>query len=258
MISKNQIKFINSLKINKFRKEHGAFIVEGRKNVDELLASSFRIKYIFCYPEWFESMKNSIPPGIECVIAEKDELKKISDFITPDQVIAVTEIPEEDVLIDYSRNILALDGIRDPGNMGTIIRTADWFGFNQIVCSLDSVDLFNPKVIQATMGSFTRVNVIYSQLVDLLINKPDHISVYGAVLDGNEVGNNTFNHPGILIIGSESHGISENLMPYITHPVTISNFNAGRLNGRNAESLNASVAAAILCYEMIKQNTKMK
>lgn len=258
MLSKNQIKFINSLKINKFRKEHQAFIVEGRKNVEELLASKFNIKQIVATTEWLNSPAGRLVTGIECTVCTEEELKKISDFVTPDQVLAVAEIPSLLPETDFTGNILVLDGIRDPGNMGTIVRTADWFGISQIVCSPDSVDVFNPKVIQATMGSFTRVSVIYTQLVDFLMNKPNNVSVYGAVLDGREVDNSTFCSPGILIIGSESHGINENIMPYITNPITISSFNAGPLKGRKAESLNASVAAAILCYEMIKQNTKMK
>jgi RNA methyltransferase, TrmH family len=254
MLSKNQIKFINSLKINKFRKAQGAFIVEGRKNVEELLASTLITKQIFASADWINNMARSLSNVIECNICTDEELKKISDFITPDQVLAIAEIPVPIPEIDFTKNILVLDGIRDPGNMGTIIRTADWFGFDQIICSQDSVDIFNPKVIQATMGSFTRVNVIYTQLVDFLMNKPAGIPVYGAVLGGIELGNNTFNRAGMLIIGSESHGIRENILPLISHPVTIPDFNLNSVNERKAESLNASVATAILCYEMVKKN----
>lgn len=255
MISKNQIKHINSLKINKFRKEHSAFIVEGRKNVEELLASKFHTKQIFATAVWMDSVPATAIAGIECNICTEEELKKISDFVTPDQVLAIAQIPASDAEIDFNKNILMLDGIRDPGNMGTILRTADWFGFDQIVCSEDSVDIYNPKVIQATMGSFTRVNVIYTQLIDFLMNKPAGLPVYGAVLGGNELRNDTFSNQGVLIIGSESHGIRENILPLISNPVTIPNFRINSVNERKAESLNASVATAILCYEMVKQNT---
>lgn len=254
MLSKNQIKFINSLKVNKFRKLHNAFIVEGRKNVEELLGSRFKIKTIISTVDWLTENSQLIPNQTEKILVMESDLKKISDFITPDRVIAVAEIPEDNLLPDYNRNILVLDGIRDPGNLGTIIRTADWFGFRQIVCSDDTVDFYNPKVIQATMGSFTRVQTVYTQLFDFLMNKPENIVVYGAVLGGNNLNEKTFSSTGLLIIGSESHGIRENLIPLINVKVTIPSIKSDSVLNGTAESLNASVAAAILCYEMGKMN----
>jgi len=255
MLSHNQIKYINSLKIKKFRQLHKAFIVEGEKGVDELLRSSIQTLKIYALPEWCErniSILKRKNTDLEEITAT--ELNKITDLITPNQVLAIAEIPTAlmPAPSEFKEMTLALDGIRDPGNMGTIIRTADWFGISKIICSSDSVDMYNPKVIQATMGSFSRVNVFYTNLPDFFKNLPTEIPVFGALLEGPDITQKVFNRPGIVLIGSESHGISGSLIPFINEPLHIPHFSVSKTQNR-AESLNASIANGIICYEICKQ-----
>jgi len=255
MLSHNQIKFINSLKIKKFRQKHQLFIVEGEKGVGELLNSSLKPVTIFATSEWNDKNISQLRgKNIELQEITADELKKVSDLITPNQVLAIAEIPGIQLPepSDFSGMTLALDGIRDPGNMGTMIRTADWFGIKRIICSSDSVDVYNPKVVQATMGSFSRVNVFYVNLPDFFKTLPDGIPVFGALLEGPDITRKVFTHPGIILIGSESHGISGSLIPYVNEPIHIPHFSVPG-TGNNAESLNASVANGIICYEICKQ-----
>ncbi len=255
MLSHNQSKFLNSLKIKKFRQLHRAFLVEGEKGVDELLKSSLQIQQIFATPAWFEN-NASLLSGKNINVQEITavELKKVSDLVTPNQVLAIAVIPET-ALPEPSKltaMTLALDGIRDPGNMGTMIRTADWFGISSIICSSDCVDMYNPKVVQATMGSFSRVNVIYTDLLKYFSELPSKIPVFGALLEGPDITKKTFTRPGIILIGSESHGISESLIPYINEPLNIPRFSKSEtLN--YAESLNASIANGIICFEICRQ-----
>jgi TrmH family RNA methyltransferase len=258
MLSNNQIKYINSLKIKKFRQKYGTFIVEGEKGVSELLSSSLKAVKIFATPEWH--VRNSSlfrHKDIELQKITLDELKKLSDLITPNQVLALAEIPDFRMPAPSEINSLSivLDGIRDPGNMGTIIRTSDWFGINTVICSHDSVDAYHPKVIQATMGSFSRVNVYYTDLFDFLSNLPAKFPVYGALLKGENINQKTFEHRGIVLIGSESHGISPILLPYVNEPVHIPRF-VHQKTKNLAESLNASIANGIICYEICKQLSK--
>jgi len=255
MLSHNQIKYINSLKIKKFRQQHNAFIVEGEKGVSELLDSSLRTIKIFAIKEWLENYsKYQKANTIEIQEITELELKKISDLVTPNQVLAIAGIPENEIqeATELNYMMLALDGIRDPGNMGTILRTADWFGISRIICSSDSVDVYNPKVIQATMGSFGRVKVSHVNLSDFLNNIPKEVPIYGALLEGPDITKKTFTKPGIILIGSESHGISRELIPFVNQPLHIPRFNVSE--GKNhAESLNASIANGIICYEICKQ-----
>jgi TrmH family RNA methyltransferase len=255
MLSHNQTKFINSLKIKKFRQIHEAFIVEGEKSVDELLKSSMQIQQIFATPAWLANHA-SLMSGKNLDVQEitEVEFKKVSDLVTPNQVLAIAFIPETTLPLPSKLTgmNLALDGIRDPGNMGTMIRTADWFGISNIICSSDSVDMYNPKVVQATMGSFSRVKVIYTDLVTYFEELPSEIPVFGALLEGPDITEKTFTRPGIILIGSESHGISESLIPFINEPLHIPRFSKPEtLN--YAESLNASIANGIICYEICKQ-----
>lgn len=258
MLSHNQIKYINSLKIKKFRQLHKAFIVEGEKGVDELLRSSLQTLKIYALPEWVDM---NIPllkrKNIDLQEITVIELNKITDLITPNQVLAIAEIPVTTLPapFEFKEMTLALDGIRDPGNMGTMIRTADWFGISKIICSSDSADMYNPKVIQATMGSFSRVNVFYINLPEFFKNLPPEIPVFGALLEGPDITDKSFTKPGIILIGSESHGISGSLIPFVNEPLHIPHFSvSGR--GKQAESLNASIANGIICYEICKQLSK--
>jgi RNA methyltransferase, TrmH family len=261
MLSKNTIKFINSLKIKKYRQQHNAFIVEGEKSVAELLNGPFDVQAVYCLESWenrYQSLLKSISSSVS--IISEDELSRISDLSTPNQVLAVVAIPPARQLDpeDFENMVLVLDGIRDPGNMGTILRTADWFGIKNIACSLDCVDVYNTKTIQSTMGSFARVNVVYTDLNNLIKQVPDSIPVYGALLEGPLLTNKKFIKPGILIIGNESNGISPTLIPLITDPVFIPPyFHSGSLT-YHAESLNASMANAIICYEIRKQLSENK
>jgi TrmH family RNA methyltransferase len=255
MLSHNQIKYINSLKIKKYRYQHNAFFVEGEKGVAELLKSTLHIVKVFALREWIDA-NYSLLENRKTEIQEitPDELKKVSDLLSPNLVIAVADIPMQELpdISGFNSMMLALDGIRDPGNMGTIIRTADWFGINKIVCSSDSVDVYNPKVVQATMGSFSRVEVFYVDLLEFFSRLPSTIPVFGALLDGPDISEKSFRKKGIILIGSESHGISEKLVPFVNEPVYIPHFMANT-SANYAESLNASIANGIICYEICKQ-----
>lgn len=258
MLSHNQIKHINSLKIKKFRQQHGTFIVEGEKGVSELLVSSLTAIKVFALSEWLKKNESFFKTKeIEWQEITVEELKKISDLITPNQVLAIAEIPE--IKFPQPKELkgmtLALDGIRDPGNMGTMIRTADWFGIKNIVCSSDSVDVFNPKVVQATMGSFSRVNVVYTELQSFFNTLPADFPVYGALLEGPDITKMTFTREGIILIGSESHGISKRLISCVNTPLHIPRFSLSDTDNQ-AESLNASIANGIICFEICKQLSK--
>jgi RNA methyltransferase, TrmH family len=258
MLSHNQVKYINSLKIKKFRQKNQAFIVEGEKGVSELLKSPLNTISIYAIGEWIDKNLSQLRgKDIDLQEITADELNKVSDLITPNQVLAIAEIPEMQLPepASFTTMTLALDGIRDPGNMGTMIRTADWFGISRIICSSDSVDVYNPKVVQATMGSFGRVNVFYVNLPDFFKALPVEIPVFGALLEGPDITKKTFTRPGIILIGSESHGISGSLIPYVNEPLHIPHFSASGTKNR-AESLNASIANGIICYEICKQLSK--
>jgi TrmH family RNA methyltransferase len=237
MLSANQKKFVNSLKQKKFRIQHDSFIVEGAKMLNELLQSDYIIEAIFATQNWID--KNSREEAI--IISEK-ELKQISSLKTPNEVLAVVK-QKENRSIDFSSQLtIALDQIQDPGNLGAIIRTADWFGISNIICSKDCVDLYNSKVIQATMGSFFRVNVIYKDLAPF-IKDNQNLTIYGALLEGEIITKKKINLNGsILLMGNESNGISNDLIPLINERIAIPKFGG-------AESLNVAVATAIICYE---------
>ncbi len=258
MLSHNQIKYINSLKIKKFRQKHMTFIIEGEKSVSELLGSSLKTIKVFAFAEWLEKHTSLLTAkNIEFQEITADELKKVSDLITPNQVLALAEIPALKIPGpgDFTDMALALDGIRDPGNMGTMIRTADWFGIKRIICSSDSVDMYSPKVIQATMGSFSRVSVFYTDLFNFFSGMPAEIPVFGALLEGPDMTKKTFTRPGIILIGSESHGIAKELIPFVNEPLHIPRFVNSHADYQ-AESLNASIANGIICYEICKQLSK--
>lgn len=240
MVSKNELKYIQSLCHKKNRQEEALFIAEGQKIIDELLQSNFVIRKIYALQEWID--KNEITT-IDTVAITEHELQKISALQTPHQVLAVVEQKKQLVkpLLKNKLSIV-LDGIQDPGNLGTIIRIADWFGIDQIICSEDTVEMYNPKVIQSTMGSFVRVNIWYDEL-DIFL-KTITIPVFGALLEGESI--YSLNKPaeGLLIIGNEGKGISNDVLKYISHPITIP-------KRGGAESLNAAVATGIILSHLI-------
>ena len=237
MLPKNEVKYIQSLHHKKFREEYGVFITEGTKAVAELLKRQPGwIKKIYGTAEWKEVQPKSVWEVADFVQVEMYELEKISALQTPQQVLAVASIPENKYEPDDNW-LLILDGIQDPGNIGTIIRTAHWFGIYQVVCSPDCVDAFSPKAVQAGMGSIFQVNVIYQDLVSFLAHYKQ--PVYGASLEGKSIFFVQQPLAGAIIIGSEGKGIRPEVLPFITQQITIPG--AG-----DAESLNAAVAAGIL------------
>lgn len=249
MISKSQISYIKSLHQKKFRKEYRQFIIEGEKLCDEFIQSNSLIKQIYLLDSKrvkYEDLLSKISKKVEIVEVKQEDLIKMSAMSTAPDVMMLVDMPldlsTEDVKIDYAHDLtLALDGVRDPGNLGTIIRIADWFGIKHIICSNDCVELYNPKVIQSTMGSVLRVEVVYTDLNAYLLSLKG-TNVYGALLEGENIYKMEGKMSGLLLMGSESHGISKELMSFITDPVTIPAWGA-------AESLNVAVATAILCSE---------
>lgn len=235
MLSKSQIKLITSLKQKKYRQQHGFFVVEGVKTITELLQSNLELQKLYATASFNIDAKD------EVVISDSD-LKRISFLTTPNKALAIFKIPEPKP-IDNSGLIVALDSIRDPGNLGTIIRLCDWFGVKELICSKETVDCFNPKVIQATMGSITRVNVSYMNLVPFLggIETP----VFGAFMEGENVYHKTLPKTGVLVMGNEANGVSKEVEAVITEKISIPRF--GDLQA--AESLNVATATAILLSE---------
>jgi RNA methyltransferase, TrmH family len=242
MISKNEIKYIQSLFQKKTRDKEGMFIAEGVKLVNELLQSDIVVRKIYATEEWITDHKQH-PNTIK---VQPEELKKITTQSTPNQVLAIVEkkkLATEPIL--KNKITLALDGIQDPGNFGTIIRIADWFGIDQIIASTDTADLYNSKVIQSTMGSFIRVNVWYKDLATWLSKA--NIPVYGALLNGTNIYHVNPIKEGLLVIGNESKGVRENILPFIQHVITIPKKGA-------AESLNAAVAAGIILSHLVEND----
>jgi RNA methyltransferase, TrmH family len=235
MLSKNEHKYIQSLCHKKHRDEEKLFIAEGPKLAEELLQSNFEIKHVYATKQWLETQSVLHVPITEITEAE---LTRISNLQTPHQVFVIAKQKELTKEPAFKDNLtIVLDGIQDPGNMGTIIRIADWFGIKQIIASEDSVEIYNPKVVQSTMGSICRVDVWYKELAEIITNVD--VPVYGALLNGENIYKTNNVKEGVLVIGNESKGIREPLKSKITHPVTIP-----RVGG--AESLNAGVATGII------------
>ena len=255
MLSKNKISEISSLHQKKFRQSLGYFIAEGEKIVDELLYSTWEVVALFATEELYQKYQ-TIAPQIQ--LAEAHLFAKISALKTPSGILAV--VKQKYLSIDkvevQNKFTLCLDGVRDPGNLGTIIRIADWFGISTIVCSDDTVDVYNPKTIQATMGSFLRVNVIYTQLIPFLIHaKAQQVQLFGAVLNGENVYDKKDVKQGIIIMGSESHGISDEVLHLIDEPITIPEklIKNKQVNGA-IDSLNVAIATSVICAVFAQKN----
>jgi RNA methyltransferase, TrmH family len=251
VLSKNQIKYITSLKQKKFREEHNLFIAEGTKIVSELLTSSIAVKQIYATSEFLRN--NKIENTIERFEIKANELERISALHTPNEVLAVCEIPtyhlETNTLKD--KLTLVLDNIQDPGNLGTIIRIADWFAIEDIICSPTTADIYNPKVVQSTMGSIARIKIHYTDLESFLQSSIINLQlpIYGAVLNGKNIYKSQLPQNALIIIGNESKGISEKLIPFITNEISIPSFSQLKTNTGEAESLNAAIATSIICSE---------
>lgn len=235
MLSKNKIKLITSLKQKKYRLQHGLFVVEGVKTIKELLQSKLELDTLYTTESF------NIDAKSEEIISEVD-LKRISFLKTPNKALAIFKIPSSKP-IGFKDIIVALDDVRDPGNLGTIIRLCDWFGIKDLVCSQETVDCFNPKAIQATMGSITRVNVSYLDLPVFL--KQTELPVYGTFMEGEPVYYSELPKQGILILGNEANGISKSIEELVTEKLSIPRF--GSLQA--TESLNVATAAAIFLSE---------
>ena len=225
------------------------FIIEGIKSIIEFIHSSYEIDSIY-YLAQNRPLLPNLPANIKLFEVNNAELEKISTLQAPQGIIALVHIPKDPIFEpDRLRNSfsIVLDGVQDPGNLGTIIRTADWFGIQQVICSFNTVEVYNPKTVQATMGSLSRIKVVYAELLPLL--KASALPVFGAVLDGTSMYATNWGKEGLVILGNEGQGISAELMPLITHPVTIP-----RIGG--AESLNVAVSAAILCADISRNLQK--
>lgn len=237
MLSKNNIKLIKSLEHKKYRIQHQLFVVEGQKSVLEFLKSNFQLEKIFTIKDDF---KTDLADKIEIITEE--ELKKISFVKTPNQVLAIFKIPSIKKIEDHNL-ILALDSINDPGNLGTIIRLCDWFGIEQIICSKDTVDCYNPKVVQSTMGSLARVQLFYTDLNEFIssYNGP----IYGTFIEGKNIYNIELPKKALVVMGNEANGISPEIEKLITQKISIPAF--GR--HQETESLNVATATAIILSE---------
>lgn len=242
MISKNQIKLISGLHQKKQRFANQLFFAEGVKVIQELLQSNFELEHLYTTQNDFEKVEFSKRTSIT-----EQELKKISALSTPNSCLAVFKIPDENPIID-SGLILALDDIRDPGNLGTILRLCDWFGIQQIVCSKETVDIYNPKVVQATMGSVARVNVNYVDLKAFIAKTK--LPVFGTFMNGENIYQSALPQNGIIIMGNEANGISAEIEKMVTSRLTIPRF--GEL--QKTESLNVATATAIVLSEF-KRNS---
>lgn len=237
MVSKNQIKLITGLQQKKYRKEHELFFAEGIKVVEELLRSDFELRHLYTTEDIFKQV-----PLDKITIIDEAELKKISALATPNTCLALFAIPVEKPLTDNGL-IVALDDVRDPGNLGTIIRLCDWFGITQLVCSEQCVDVYNPKVVMSTMGSLSRVNVVYTNLAAYLEKTP--LPVYGTFMDGENIYAQSLTQEGVIVLGNEANGISAPIENRISHKIAIPRFG----NLQQAESLNVATATAIILSE---------
>ncbi|MEY4963492.1 MAG: hypothetical protein RLZZ323_811 [Bacteroidota bacterium] len=240
MVSKNQIKLISSLQQKKYRTVHQLFTVEGIKGIQELLDSNLELEHLYTIQNDFET----VAKDKKSIVSEAD-LKKISTLATPNTCLAVFRIPKEEK-IKESGLVVVLDTIRDPGNLGTIIRLCDWFGVQDLVCSKETVDIYNPKVVQATMGSITRVNVNYLNLQDFLSTTV--LPVFGTFMTGGSIYETKLPREGIIVMGNEANGISKELEMIIKNRLTIPRF--GPL--QKAESLNVATATAIVLSEFCR------
>lgn len=240
MLSKAKIKLVRSLAQKKYRHETGLFVAEGPKIVEELLAS-FDPQLIIATSEWLHAH----PTPCECVEVDRSELQRASLLQAPQEVLAVFRMPTaRPVATDEKSLVLALDGVQDPGNLGTILRIADWYGIEQIVCSLDTADVYNPKVVQASMGSLARVKVCYVALPEWLKEQLAHRPVYGMVLDGENIYACELQQNGIVVMGNEGNGISDEVKDLLSHRLLIPRYPEGK---SLPESLNVAVATAITC-----------
>jgi TrmH family RNA methyltransferase len=237
MVVKSQIKFIKNLQQKKYRNLHSMFVVEGVKTVNELLVSDLEVQNVYTVD------KDSIPFQSDyCQLVSASDLQKMSSLKAPNKVLGVFRMPAPQSL-NFNDWILVLDSVKDPGNLGTIIRLCDWFGIEHLACSTDTVDCYNPKVLQATMGSITRVNVVYTDIKELILKCK--VPVFGAFMEGSSIYSEHWPGSGVVVMGNEAHGISKPIEDLITKKIGIPQFGKS-----TAESLNVATATAIFLNEI--------
>jgi TrmH family RNA methyltransferase len=253
MITKARLNFILSLQKRKTREEEKLYVVEGDKLVKEFLEARVKIQMLVAKPEFLNSLPLVLKQGVgEFIQASYDELKKVSSLKTPHNALAVISMPEKKINTESLKKGLsvAIECIQDPGNLGTVIRSAAWFGIKNIYCSSDSVDAFNPKVIQATMGAILHVNVFYTDLHALFEKAAENsIRIFGALLEGQSVYSCKISNNGIILLGNESRGISEDLQPFITDRIMIPRSDR---TGPGIDSLNVAMAASVIFSEFTR------
>ncbi len=244
MLSKATIKFIKSLQVKKYRKQEQCFLIEGAKSVQELLTSDFEVLKLLGTSNFLSKL--NVPLKGEVLEISEKELDGLGGYQTNNAAVAIARLkPNIPLQLADSEYGIVLDDIRDPGNLGTIIRTADWYGIQKIIASPETADFYNPKVISATMGSFTRIKIFYTGLADYL-SQTTH-TVYGAFLNGTVVHQVNFTKSGLILIGSESHGISPGLTKFVTEKITIPKYG-------KAESLNAAIATGVICDNLRRRS----
>lgn len=254
MLSKNKIKLIRSLEHKKFREKENLFLIEGEKLIEELMQSGLNIQNIFATEAWIDKNTqalNKFKNKVECLT--NGEIERISLLKSPPAVVGLAEIPSSVLRKDDLTNKLSLvlDSVQDPGNLGTIIRIADWFGIENIICSEDSVDVYNPKVVQSTMGAIFRVKTHYMPLEELFaLNKDLQLPVYGTLLDGDNIYGKDLSQSGLIVMGNESKGINPVYQQFITDKLFIPFYPEGQ---KRSESLNVGIATAIVCAEFRRQ-----
>ncbi len=238
MIPKSKSKFIKQLQVKKYRKQEQCFVVEGAKSVQELLRSDFEVVWLAATPPFVEANARLFQKKkVEHIAVDSDELAEVGSFQTNDGALAIARFRPNVPPRDKTGIKLVLDDIRDPGNLGTIIRTADWYGIRDIIASEETADIYNPKVVSATMGSFCRVQVFYTSLVEYLPQQK--LPVYGTFLEGHHVHHLFFPESAFVVIGNEAHGISAPVAELVSQKITIPKWG-------DAESLNAGVATGII------------
>lgn len=252
MIGKNKIKLIKSLALKKFRLKESSFLAEGDKNIQEVLNSDYRIKELFATPEFLASHLKLVAKVQRITETTSEEIKKASLLKQPQNALAICEIPQQPGIPQKLNGFyLFLDGIQDPGNLGTIIRTCDWFGIDYLFCSPDTTDVFNPKVIQSTMGSFTRVKTIYTAFHELLpLLTKNQIPVFGTFLEGKNIYTENLPENALVVLGNEGRGIRDDTALHILHQLTVPAFGK---KGKKAESLNVAVTSGIICSEFARR-----
>lgn len=253
MISRGQMNLIRSLDRKKSRDEEGCFLAEGDKIVKELLQlparTAYRLRTVYGLPEWIAgNAGNPTNRPDQLIEVSQSELDRISHLKTPNQVLAIVELPAaSDITIDFKKDLaIGLDQVQDPGNAGTIIRLADWFGIDCVFFSPDSADIFAPKVIQASMGSIFRVKVLKTDLQELVSRISDRFPVYGTSLDGSDIYSADINPTGLILLGNESKGLDPRFLPYIKANLKIPSYST---KTDYSDSLNVAIAAAIICGE---------